>query len=346
LGVTTPRPTIPDVWAEKGCCPFCGTARLQVRHEAAAADQLVCAGCGAAFELELGGSRLHLTAAPAGRPLPQGAAGWLSAADARALLESVQPPPAFEPAPVAPPRAAAAPAPRPSSPLVAAVEAAIHPAPVAEPCRGDVTESAEILTRAEGLLALGNTPIQIQVALAQSGAAPEQVKAVMEVVRGSVQAKQERQIRIAWLLSCIVIVLAAAAAGVGFWTTRQTASATSAAPLASAPPPTPTGLVGFLMSQPTPVVQTEPPPATDAPQAGCPKLPAEAAGLFGGQAADWTFKPDVGGWIMTSVTARDVHVPAGMGAGYFGVDSAGAAITSVQGPANIQRVNFVAITCP
>jgi len=334
LGVATPRPTIPDAWAEKGCCPFCEVARLQVRHAASAADQLTCGNCGAAFELELGGSRLHLTAAPAGYTLPPAAADWLPVTDARALLEKA-PLPEAVPAPSAPPSTAAE-----AEPVAA-------PAPDAEPCLGDVTESAELMARAEGLLALGNSPVQIQVTLAKSGAAPAQVRLVMDAVLRTAQAKRERQVRLAWLLSCIVIVLAGAAAGVVFWTTQGTGSAASGTPPASAPAPTPTGLVGFLMSQPTPIVQTEPPSATGVPQATCPKLPADAATLFGGQPADWTFKPDVGGWIMTSLTARDISVPAGMEAGYFGIAAAtGAAITNVEGPATIRQVNFVAITCP
>jgi hypothetical protein len=171
---------------------------------------------------------------------------------------------------------------------------------------------------------------------------------VMETVGRAAHEKRERQIRTAWVLSGVVIIFVVAVAGAGLWLTRGSGpgSTPSAAPL-TAPPPTPTGIVGFLLSQPTPVVQTGlPPTASSRGSLRCPTLPVDAAELFGGQSGDWTFKPDVNGWIMTSVIARDIRVPAGMEAGYFGIGANGATMTTVAGPAAIQGVNFVAITCP
>jgi hypothetical protein len=364
VGEVTPRVTIPEVWADKGCCPFCQAASLRVRHAPDVADQLVCGRCGAAFELELSGARIRLMEAPASlKPSSAVYQAWGSVAEVRARLQSA--------ASVAPrgavasssvptaPAAPTAPSPGaelPSEPPLAASTAniisqpapssALESGPTAVPSVLAACDEAELSARAEGLLALGNSPLKIQAALVQSGVPAEQVQAVMESVRRVAHQKRQQQIRTAWVWSGVVIVFVVLAAGAGLWFTRGPASST-VSPFASVPPPTATGIVGLLLSQPTPVVQTEPPPAPGKAPARCPSAPIDAAVLFGGQAGDWTFKSDVNGWIMTSVTARNIHVPAGMEAGYFGIDAAsGASMTQVVGPAAIERVNFVAITCP
>ena len=105
-----------------------------------------------------------------------------------------------------------------------------------------------------------------------------------------------------------------------------------------------------MLSLPTSVVQTEPPPKPGTggarPASRCPTTSNEAADLFGGQASDWTYKADAGGWLMTAITPKTITVPAGMMAGYLQFGSGGANMNQVNGPAKIQNVNFIAITCP
>jgi rubredoxin len=48
------RDSIPDAWANKGCCPLCAASKMQVQHQSAGPDQLRCDACGVVFEVELG----------------------------------------------------------------------------------------------------------------------------------------------------------------------------------------------------------------------------------------------------------------------------------------------------
>jgi hypothetical protein len=211
---------------------------------------------------------------------------------------------------------------------------------------------AELMKRAETLLALGNSPLQIQVALVQSGVAPDLVKTVVEATRRLAQQKRQRQLRWTWLLTGLVIacLLLAAGGGWALWH-RPAPPAPSAAGTSRPPngPPTPTGVAGFFLSLPTSMVQTEPPPTPGSGpsrQTGrCPTSADEASSLFGGQAADWTYKADVGGWLMTAVTPKTIYVPASMVAGYLQFGAGGANMSQVDGPARIQNVNFIAVTC-
>jgi hypothetical protein len=60
-----PRFRLPDDWSGKGACPVCLTpGQLRVQHHEAAPDWMVCGYCGTAFEVETGGTRIRLAAAP------------------------------------------------------------------------------------------------------------------------------------------------------------------------------------------------------------------------------------------------------------------------------------------
>ena len=170
----------------------------------------------------------------------------------------------------------------------------------------------------------------------------------MEVVRQLALQKRDRQVQSASRMAAIVVALLALIVIGGIAFSFRSKIFPSSATSATAGPtqkPTPTGVAGFLMSLPTPVVQAAPSPAFGGTPSRCPGSTQEAASLFGGQASDWTYKPDAGGWIMTTIKAQTVQVPAGMLAGYLQFGEGGANMSQVDGPATIRNVNFVAITC-
>ena len=355
MGSNTSRSVIPPAWAQQACCPVCQAPRLSVRQTLGAPDQMACAQCGCAFELEAGGSRVALTQ---GQPAVAAAIGgatriWLSVSELRGLLQqgaehALEPMSAAGCAPETPAAAPTLPAPTPDAPSPATPSA-----PTDLPVALVQCSEAELMKRAETLLALGNSPLQIQVALVQSGVAPALVQTVVEAMRQLAHQKRQQELRWTWLLTGLVTacLLIAVVSGWALW--RRTAGG---APSATSPPtngpPTPTGAAGFFLSLPTAMVQTEPPGTpTPAPsgntQAGrCPGSSSEASNLFGGQAADWTYKADAGGWIMTTITPQSIYVPAGMLAGYPQFGGSGAYMHQVYGPVRIQNVNFIAIMCP
>jgi hypothetical protein len=349
MGHGLPRTVIPPAWAQAGCCPVCQAAKLSVRQTPGVPDQLACAQCGCAFELEAGSSRLALTEGPPAlaAAIGQTARIWLSIAEVRALLQS---PPAVSVQSSQPP--ATAPLTPPSSPTESTAPSAVStPAtPEALPSGLASCTEAELMQRADALLGMGNSPLQIQVALVQSGVAPELVQRVVETMRQLAHDKRQRQLRRTWLLTGLVIACLVFATGAGWALWHQTKGVSAPAAAETPRAPTPTGVAGFLLSLPTSVVQTEPPRAPGAganlPASQCPDSPNEAAGVFGGRADDWTYKADAGGWIMTAITPQTIHIPAGMLGGYLQFGEGGANMNQVTGPAQIKNVNFIAITCP
>jgi hypothetical protein len=60
-----PRYQLPDTWSGKGVCPVCRSAgSLRVAHQAILPDRMECAVCGAAFEMQSGGTHIRLQALP------------------------------------------------------------------------------------------------------------------------------------------------------------------------------------------------------------------------------------------------------------------------------------------
>ena len=352
MGFSMPRSVIPPAWAQQGCCPVCQARSLSVRQTPGAPDQMACAQCGSAFELEAGGSRLALTQGPPAVAAAIGGAtrNWLTISELHALL---QPPPATGAPTTAPASALRSPVITDQQPPSSsqAPSSAAPGVPADLPSGLAHCTEADLMKRAENLLALGNSPLQIQVALVQSGVAPELVQTVVDAVSRVAQQKRQQQLRWTWLLTGLVMACLLLGVGGGWALWHRT---TAAAPGATAQPPngppTPTGVAGFFLSLPTALVQTEPPPTPGTGgnrQAGrCPTSSDEASDLFGGQAADWTYKADAGGWLMTAITPKTIYVPAGMAAGYLQFGSGGASMSQVDGPAKIQNVNFIAITCP
>ncbi len=130
LDAIIPRYELPDTWAGKGACPVCrARGRLTVVHQSVTPDQMWCAACGAAFEVESGGAHLRLVRLPVTEPTATEAMleQWVLPSELPALLAGI----GSTPAPVAASPAADPVAEREAEPLAAVAAASILATPEA-----------------------------------------------------------------------------------------------------------------------------------------------------------------------------------------------------------------------
>jgi hypothetical protein len=226
----------------------------------------------------------------------------------------------------------------------------------------------ELLRRATGLLALGNTPARVQAALHNMGATPEQIEEVMAAVETRTRQKQRSDSQSLWWLGGavgLVMLTLCGVATVSFLQPSRPASAVDSAtasalvttqttpqsqavqslltaiPADLLPRQLPTNVPADFMAA-TPVVVRASDSQSDA---SCPKDPYDAARLFGGVADSWTYDSSTYGWTMTHVGAGvEVTVPTGMTAGYMTIVDT-IQMVRVEGPVTIANVNFIAISC-
>ena len=79
--------------------------------------------------------------------------------------------------------------------------------------------------------------------------------------------------------------------------------------------------------------------------APCPATSAQASALFGGPAGSWSFNHQEQGWILILAGApTSIRVPAGMSAGYLVIGKT-LEMRTTQGPATVNNVNFIAVSC-
>jgi len=147
------------------------------------------------------------------------------------------------------------------------------------------------------------------------------------------------------LVDALLKSLAESAVGGG----ASSSAASGTAPAADLPAPLQTLLPpGVQVTNPTPVIHrgaTGADGAAAAAAPACPASPAAAAELFGGQAAFWRYDSASGGWILFSAAELiSVRIPSGMTAGYltFGENLG---LADVTGPATIDGINMLAVTC-
>ncbi|MCC7359905.1 MAG: hypothetical protein IT317_10530 [Anaerolineales bacterium] len=95
-----------------------------------------------------------------------------------------------------------------------------------------------------------------------------------------------------------------------------------------------------VVGVPTPAVH-----ASGPPRSNCPLTAELAAALFGGTAANWSYDSENNGWFMTLIdTPTSVRVPANMSAGYLVLGET-FEFRNVHGPATLDNINFIAISC-
>jgi hypothetical protein len=328
MTIIQPRTTIPEAWAKNGRCPLCAATAMQVLRQEGCADQLRCASCGLFFEVERDGACLHVTRWPdsfAVRPETV-ADRWVTAAELRTLTLRSVPPPAV----------GTAPAPAPGSP--APDQSAKKPRPAIPD---------EMVVRAQKLAKLGNTPAQIQAILAQSETDPARVKAAIQVASRLDREQQARQ-RKKTNRALVVIGAIVLFCLVGGFFLQQMVFGTPTAVNAQLQSTLVPNVVKALNLS-TPVVQynVAPPgyPASDT--SACPRNAAAAETMFGGSAANWSSPPNTHGWVMIDVSkGSTLYVPKGMTAAYPQLGSDNMTLIEVYGPATLNNVYYIAISCP
>ncbi|MBL8058210.1 MAG: hypothetical protein JNK29_16005 [Anaerolineales bacterium] len=335
-----PLSPIPAQWAARGACPVCGAAPLALEPP----DQLACPRCGTAFQVEAGGPRLRLVRLPAAISCSGPDAEWRTAAEARAWVRELAAPPPAAPAPSVEP-------PLPAEPSAAPGAGAESAAREAVP--------AEALAHAQGLFALRHTVPQIErILLSAHTWTPAEVAAVLEAMRPAVAAAQARQRRLGWRLAGAGMAVVTLGLALTAWAMLAGNTAPPAAaglpPAASAAPTSaasglPAGLQtlippGARLVNATPVIRRG--TLSGAPGASaCPRTAEAAADLFGGAAGDWRYDQASRGWMLFSQTSLiTVRVPAKMVAGYLEFGQS-LNVSQVDGPATLDGVNMVVISC-
>lgn len=230
--------------------------------------------------------------------------------------------------------------------------------------------TVELTQRAQGLHRLGNSPARIRKILAELDATPEQIEEAMAQIDAVEAKRQSNDSFYLWVLGGVTVIFLGVVFFATYW--RLVPAAVQQNPLAPAPtdnprakatstlsvksmaqtlmPGVPVEMLPSLIPSnvpanfmlATPAVIRQP---TSGTPTRCPRTSAQAASLFGGEAADWTFDPETQGWRMTLVGGgTSVFVPEGMRAGYLLLIN-GPEMRSVTGPATLKDINFIAITC-
>lgn len=311
-------------------------------------DQLRCNQCNLAFEFELNGPRLHVTHWPMILEELDGITeDWQTVSELRTLAQKVTGTPVL-PRPVAPTQM---PVPAPSPIAVPAPVAGpssnAQPAPVPnQPARVHVSD--EFIVRIKKLRDLGNTPQQIQRILAGEGKTPEEIQAGFEVTDILLKQDQARQQKKLWrslgVTAVIILLCISTLAVLGNMLTREDEDKPVAVANAQNTM-VPQVVEALHLSTPRVEYAANPPSAASA-LTGCPKTAAQAALVFGGDVANWTTPPGSNGWIMIDpAKGNSIYIPENMTAAYMELGES-MTLSEVFGPAQMENVYYIAISCP
>jgi hypothetical protein len=336
-----PRQSIPPEWGEKARCPVCSATGLCVARQVNSADQLQCRACGLSFEVEQDGNRLRITHWPTSRP---GLTGWvwLTVGELQALVNQAVP----APVPVQPAGALQKQAPPAAMNNGATVrtqngsESTTRPAAAAQQTGRPLPEAPELVARIRKLRSLGNSYPQIRAVLTETIPDPAQRKAALQIAASVERQDQGQQQNKLWTLFGIVAILGLVLVGVVIFLQKN--SAVQSSVVAPVQATLGSDIVQTLRLA-TPVVHQY---AADSNLhlAVCPKRPRDAASLFGGRMEDW--RSSNGGWIMLNPTKSvTLNIPYGMTAAYM-VVSDHFTLAEVQGPATMENVYYIAVSCP
>lgn len=311
-----PRENIPAEWAHRGNCPICnGVNSLGVQHFPEAPDQFVCQDCETAFELHSNSSKIRVMALPEVlKPAWMEVINrWMSPEEIRRLYQRYS---------------------------------AVSQPPTEDP-EEQVPElkltNREVMFQALELQRLGNSFEKIEMLLFQAGATPQQVAGALQRLKQSKAKTSRRRGCMFWGMGIVAVSILLLIAGVLWLTSRPVTPDIEGQPTTIVdsllPAFDPGEIVSEFVNIPTPHVVKSGPGVSR-----CPANAQQAAELFGGEEEYWTKESGFNAWAMVSTSAPiTVRVPENMYAGYMKLDSMG--MISVQGPATIQNLNFVIITC-
>jgi hypothetical protein len=315
MSVIKARVTIPVAWAEQGHCPVCSAPKMEVQLQNAGPDQLRCAACGVAFEVESGGTCLHVTHWPDSIAVLRETVveGWLTVAELHDLIQQI-------------------------------VSSTASPVSAQKNNRSTPNLPDEMVIRANKLSDLGNSPAQIRAILSQAETDPERIQAALEVASKVGRQEQVRKrIKLRLSMGIIgVIVVICVGAGIlvqKMFFSKQT-EATS--PFQATLIPN----LAKILNLSTPVVQYNVAPPGSSGANMCPRTTTEAAELFGGHPEKWSSPPNSNGWIMIDISqGNTIYTPRDMTAAYLQLGS-NVVLAEVLGPATLSNVYYIAISCP
>jgi hypothetical protein len=335
---STARFTIPDDWLIGATCPVCGYPKLIIEHFHDQPDQLACSVCATHYQVAQDGVHVRLLKFSSRLPQDLGER-WLKPAEISEIALRIR-------------------------------READASAPTTQPA-GEIS----LALRAKRLAELGNPPQKIrEILLRLPGVAPAQVDEVLTPVEKKVAHKGGS---VLWVITTalltvmilvVVVMLILPMLGAkkdsttnngapnnnvtenntnGSTNNNNTNNTKNNSPFfdpTTLPAPLQTLIpAGMKILKPTPVTVRQLDPKTQ-PQVRCPGSPGEAAKLFGGSMQDWSAASQGIGWIMISLQTQTITIPKDMSAGYLEV-SGSPEMSSVIGPAVIQNVNFVAVSC-
>jgi len=344
----TSRQYVPDLWTQKLACPLCKRPQTEVFRSANKPDQIICKQCGLMLEVEEGGSRLKITAIPKGLS-PKVIGRWFSLPE---LLEIGRR--------LAEKRAAAKNAGAGSTPGNLKKPESVRPSSD-EHLPDSIRKERK---RVKELYALGNSAQQIRASFVNTDAfSPADVDVIMAEVEGQEKKKHDNQrkrlivilvIVFAFVLCIISCVFATQAYRNGFNINLIGSNQTPPTDFVIArnhvqpeqlPEPLRTFVPGgaSIINPPTPQVQLMSPAIGQSGR--CPRNPLEAAQFFGGSADTWQAADMNRGWLYVAKEPATITVPANMSAGYLVFDISNMEMRSVTGPAVIQNVYMITISC-
>lgn len=319
----TPKPKweIPDSWAANGRCPVCGAQRLKSVHLPNYPDYLNCAGCELSFEVEDGGRHIHVKYLSDKYESTDKSLynHWVDVSTLNTIVKK------------------------------------IPPAPINETFISVPTQSftdKEVWERALRMYKLGEKPQAVQLTLKKAGATQRQADVILSRLTKMAEEdirKQSDKFLTVTGISIFLVMLA-----VGSWLVFSgrlpvLLGLVTPTPVALVEEPStlnqllniiPENAQPSLLDLPKTVADTRRGPGPSA----CPESALEAAGLFGGTSALWTYDSQFIAWQMLSANASyTIQVPMGMVAGY--VDNKSFQLVSIHGPATIYNANFVTIMC-
>jgi hypothetical protein len=316
----SPRKDIPDAWALKGLCPLCTQPFLKVVHLPGNPDYLLCSPCELSFEVELNNGPIRLKNIPEKLGFIEDDLryNWVHPSVLGKLMENRS--------------------------LLQQQKARANPV--------QALSDQVVWERMLGLYKLGNKPRMIEFTLIQSGATHEQIEAASLKLRQWSEQNEKRQLGKLWVVGgfTALFIIGLFAAGWIYTNSRINSQLAGgrANPASSGQPNMPLQLLNslpdgikpdFLKGAPVRIEKVGPGGAR------CPGNSTTAAQLFGGDAGGWQPGSQPESWQMiTTGRPSTIRVPGGMFAGY--IDNKTFVFKSIDGPATIYNVNFVAISCP
>ena len=309
---TKARFNLPGEWLIGAVCPVCGHTKLSIERNPEHPDQMICKLCASSFEIAQDGELIRLCQYPNRSP-SELANRWVKPSKIKEIAFRVQ--------------------------------------TENEQLSRQKVVDIPLRVQAIRLAKLGNPPQKIrEILLRSTNAGPEEIDTVL--VTASKEVKKEKKGNfIFWVMGAVifalfVIIFIELQPGISRETKNNVAGGTqedNSFNVSSLPGPLQTLIPkGVKVLAPDPVVVQKVDELSQ-PQVKCPQSPGEAAQLFGGAMESWS-PGNMGGWVLVSFKTVDIYLPSNMSAGYLEV-SGSPEMTTVLGPATIENVNFLAVSC-